>query len=140
MDIGHGQKRVCRGMGPGMFRIFLALLTLALIGLAAAAEAQLIGQRTEGIRRICVYQKAGTIPTARRGRRNIERVVGYGEPCPQRDPGPARAQEPAIPSMAQYAGERRVQGVRLCDYQYLGRRYSRAVPAPRPCPLTPHFF
>lgn len=113
---------------------FLAALAIA----APAAQAQLVSQTVVGVRRICTYNNPD--PARRRSEELVRRAVGRGEPCPARYPRPAAARPAAIPMMATLVRKRRQAGQHFCDYQYLGRVYSRPVRAIQICPRTPHFF
>jgi len=116
------------------------LLALAVVAACAAgaADARLVSQRVEGMRRICNYDVSTTHPGPAR---QLARSVPLGEPCPAFDPGERQPPQPQIPSMATFVGERRTPGgLHLCDYRYGGRNYTRAIPMANRCPLTPHFF
>lgn len=113
-----------------------SLLAAGLLATAPPAEARLVSQRVLGINRMCYYSN----PAAGSRRRTpaLSRRIGAGEPCPVRysPPEPARV---TVPSMAMLTGERIERGLRVCVYEFTGRRYTRAIPLDATCPLTPHF-
>ncbi|HYD12456.1 MAG TPA: hypothetical protein VEC11_06385 [Allosphingosinicella sp.] len=113
------------------------LLALLLAG-PAAAQPRLRSQRVLGAERLCVYPNPDTLQ--RRAEAGVTIRVGISEPCPLYYPGPTRAR-PAerIPSMATLVRQRFENGMVICDYDYLGRRYSRARRMNEMCPYTAHF-
>ena len=96
----------------------------------------MVSQRVLGINRMCYYANPDLGARARTP--VISRRIGAGEPCPVRytRPEPPRV---SVPSMAMLTGERIERGLRVCVYEYTGRRYTRAIPLAANCPLTPHF-
>ncbi len=99
---------------------------------------ELVSQRVQGIRRICVYNNPQAAPPPQERLR--QRAIGLAEPCPHRDPGPPPPQRAQIPAMATLTGQRLQGGRKLCVYTYLRLEYGRSIPVDRSCPLTPHFF
>ena len=117
--------------------IIFAPIASMLLVMASAAQSggALVGQRLEGLRRICGYEDLA------RGRRAppLQIAIGMAEPCPFYYPGTPRPAPPQIPSMAALEGESRAGGQTVCHYRYLGARYNRPVRPGQSCPLTPHF-
>ena len=116
----------------------LALLALAPLAWAGAAEARLVSQRMAGLNRFCVYSNPNREQSRRTPR--LIRRIGAGEPCPVRyTPPPPVRPEPAVPSMATLRDQRSENGQRICVYSYEGRDYRRVARAGFSCPYTPHF-
>ena len=120
-----------------MFAPAIALL-LVLGGGFGQSGGALIGERTEGIQRICIYEDPSQASASRN--RGIGVPIGLGEPCPATNPGPRRPRVETIPSLATLAGQVVVAGERICTYNYLGVSYRRPVRPGQNCPLTPHFY
>lgn len=132
-----------------MIRSVSLICLLAWPGTSFALEqpGRLIGQRVEGLNRLCLYEPPRTPirPITAQEPRALR--VGTGEPCPSRF-RPQRVQEQsernaganeAPPVMAMLVGQERSANGKICYYAYLGQRYSRTVPISATCPLTPHF-
>jgi hypothetical protein len=117
--------------------IQFAPIASMLLVMASAAQSggALVGQRLDGLRRICGYEDLV------RGRRAppLQVAVGMAEPCPFQYPGGRRPAPPQVPSMATLEGISEAGGQRVCRYVYLGVRYNRPVQPGQTCPLTPHF-
>jgi len=118
---------------------YLALLMLALpVAGPAAAQPRLASQRVLGAERLCVYPNPDV--TQRVVEPAVTRRVGIGDLCPLRDPGPERARTAqTVPAMATLVRWRSENGMVICDYDYLGRRYSRSRRMGEMCPHTAHF-
>jgi len=110
----------------------IGLTMLALVSLAQSGGA-LVGQRLDGLRRVCSYEDRV------RGRLAppLEIAIGMAEPCPFYNPGRRRPRPAEIPSMATLEGQSRENGRTICRYSYLGVRYSRPIGAGRYCTYTP---
>lgn len=117
--------------------IQLAPIGLTMFVLMAAAQSggALVGERVDGMRRVCSYEDQ------LRGRRAppLQVRVGMAEPCPFRYPRPRRPRPPEIPAMATLERQTHEGGRRICSYTYLGVRYTRPIPASLSCPYTPNF-
>jgi len=133
-------------------RILLALLFVVA---PVAAHAQLLDDRMDGIRRVCVYAGETRDPRSaltndamdndrRRGRQDRRTItVGAWENCPQQFPiereqdvldGPP----PPPPPFAMLRDQRLAVDHRECIYSYLGQDYTRVVPSNAVCTLTPN--
>ena len=110
-------------------------LTMFVLMAAAQSGGALVGERVDGMRRICSYEDQ------LRGRRAppLQVRVGTAEPCPFRYPRPRRPRPAEIPSMATLDGQSYDGGRRVCRYNYLGVLYNRQIPASQSCPYTPNF-
>lgn len=118
---------------------YLALFILALpMAGPAAAQPRLASQRVLGAERLCIYPNADV--TQRHAEPAVTRRVGIEQLCPPRDPGPERVR-PAqtVPAMATLVRRRFENNMVICDYEYLGRRYSRSRRSGEMCPHTAHF-
>jgi hypothetical protein len=117
--------------------IQLAPIGLTMFVLMAAGQSggALVSERTDGMRRVCSYEDSV------RGRRAppLQVRIGLAEPCPFRYPRPPRPRPPEIPPMATLEGQSLDGGRTICRYNYLGVRYTRAIPASLTCPYTPNF-
>jgi hypothetical protein len=104
---------------------------------ASMAQAQLIGDHVEGMRRQCFYRIPGGLNN-QSDRRGLE--VGIGQTCPHqyREPEPERPRRVVIPGTAMLKGSRRETGQTFCTYRSGSRDYVRRLPAGRSCPLTPY--
>ena len=118
--------------------IFLALIAAQQPTGPAPRYGELVGERVQEIRQICVYNNPQAAP--RPPDRLRQRAIGLAEPCPRRDPGPPPPRQVQIPVMAQLSGQRLQGRQKLCVYTYLRQEYGRLIPVDRSCPLTPHFF
>jgi hypothetical protein len=142
-----GGRRLCYGLRLAptgcnhdtICKAMMQLAPIALVFLAMASGVQsggsLIGEHVNGLRRVCQYQD----PVRGRLAPSLAVEVGMAEPCPFLHPGQPRPRPPEIPSMATLQGEVRTGGQTICNYAYLGVRYSRPISAATRCPLTPHF-
>lgn len=120
----------------GQMRNFLISAALA-AAFASTAHAQLLGDRVEGMRRLCFYRIPGGLNN-QTDRRALE--VGIGQACPSqyREPEPERRPRVIIPGTAVLRSSRRVGGETLCTYRSGMRDYVRRLPAGRSCPMTPY--
>jgi len=113
----------------GRMRFCLIILTVAMANfLPTKAEAQLLSQSTEGLRRICTY-RAG--PTGSEVRTH---AVGIGDMCPAFMP-PVDESLPA-PQTARYESEIVDAGQRVCTYVQGVRHWNVDLPLNRTCPLS----
>jgi hypothetical protein len=135
-----------RGTSAAMSRYpALLILFAALASLAGTAEARLVGERSNGVQRICIYENDGRDRTRTP---LLESIVGQGEPCPTyyRRPRPTPAQQAReeraviIPSLALLRNQALVRGEKVCTYEYGGRNYERRLSISETCPLTPNFI
>jgi hypothetical protein len=120
----------------GAMRRFLIPAVLA-AAFASMAHAQLLGDRVEGMRRLCFYRIPGGLNN-QTDRRALE--VGIGQSCPPqyREPEPDRPPRVIIPGTAVLKARRRQGGETLCTYRAGMRDYVRRLPAGRSCPMTPY--
>jgi hypothetical protein len=125
-------------MGTTMLHATAVVLALVQAAQPFPRAGELVSERTEGVRRVCVYANPQAAPPQPAGRR--QRLIGRGEPCPRRDPGPPPPRPQQIPSLAMLAGDRLLSSRRICIYRYLSREYLHQIRADQRCPLTPHFF
>jgi hypothetical protein len=122
-----------------MVRIAPSLAALAAFALIAPASAQerLISQSISGTHRVCSYGIPGVQEEhSARAAASRELRVGLGEPCPQRRPAPAVVATSDVPAMATLRSVERSATRTVCRYLYIGRQYSRSVPAGRACPYV----
>jgi hypothetical protein len=118
-------------------RRFLVVAALA-IALAPAAQARLVREHVNGMKRQCFYRAPHGPLTSQENLRLTE--VGFGESCPPQyraPPAPIRRRE-VIPGGATLAGSRRENGQNVCIYRTGTREYRRPLPIGRSCPYTPY--
>jgi hypothetical protein len=111
-------------------------MILAVLMAAAQSGGALVGERVDGMRRVCAYEDQ----TRGRLAPPLQVRVGLGEPCPFRYPRPRRPRPPEIPSLATLEGQSYEGGRTICRYTYLGIHYSRTIAASQTCPYTPNFI
>ena len=121
-----------------MIRLFMVALLFFASPAAAETAGRLLGERTHGAERLCIYEVPNAVLRGELPQR--QRQVGLGEPCPRFDPGDRLTPVRTVPSLATLAGERQVSKQRFCVYAYQGRRYERPVRPAQYCPMTPYFL
>lgn len=109
-----------------------ALCCIALCGAHAPAAAQLVGERIDQGRRVCVYHAEPTALTA--GDRFVTVPAGAGLTCPA-SPPVARSQLAAPPS-AMLLTQEATDTLRVCTYEQMGQRWSFSLPAAQTCPAS----
>jgi hypothetical protein len=97
------------------------------------AGAQLLADRVEGERRLCVYVGSDQLPDGQVVPRNT--VVPAGQPCP--DIAPYRDPNRRAPGNAALLREVVENGRRQCVYGQGGVEYAVAIPQARYCAATP---
>ena len=102
---------------------------------AGGVQAQLVSQETNGINRLCIYEKEGVIAR----RRDILRI-GLGQPCPDRMPPVEEPRDTTIPFMAQLSRSVVRNGRTVCIYSFANQHYERALEPGLSCPITPRFL
>ncbi len=109
------------------------LLSLCALGAlwGQAASAQLVSERLQGNRRICVYATdAGPFT----GQEERAIAVSEVENCPSTPP-PQRSTGP-LPTTAQLRSWDVEQGRRICTFEQGGEIWVRAVDISRSCPVV----
>lgn len=106
----------------------LFAIGLALSGVHAGASAQLLDQRAEGTKRVCIYRASPV------GKQVLERRVGIGEACPAFYPTATESR--AAPLTARLVSNSVINGDRVCAYQQRDRRWRIRVPVETQCKMT----
>ena len=114
------------------------ILALAQTAQTLPLSGDLVSERVEGTRRICVYDNSRAASPQRVRLR--QRQIGRGEPCPRHDPGPPAPRTEPIPSLATLTNDQLRGNERVCVYHYLGRDYEHRHSVDEACPYTPNFF
>lgn len=109
----------------------LVLIVLAIAGLSTPVQAQLISERLDGMRRVCVYRGPTGILTDTD--RTSEYRVGMAENCPGSMPGVSGS---PLPPTARLQSEREIGQNRICTFEQAGRIWERSVGAGRSCPMS----
>jgi len=101
--------------------------------LAAPASAQLIVERVDGVRRICVYAGAGNLLDGGRGA--VAHRVGLAETCPATPPAPSTSFD--APPTAALVSDINLPGARRCVYEQGSQQWVFDIAPQRYCPLGP---
>lgn len=106
-------------------------IAISLAVTAAAANAQLLSERVDGLGRICTYAGATNVIS---GGPTRELRVGIGQNCPLTHSAPETSGLP-VPPTAQLRSETVTATGRACFYEQGGATWSLSLPTTQPCPL-----
>jgi hypothetical protein len=115
-----------RDMKHQMLSLFAVSTALS----SAPAFAQLLSQRPEGERRVCVYAAPNSVTSAQDRQ---EYRVGLAQNCPITRPPVTGG---FAPPTAQLASEREVDASRECNYEQSGMTWTIRLSVNRRCPLA----
>lgn len=108
-------------------------IAATLVALSSPAGAQLISQRVEGDRRICIYYGSDRLPNDQLVARQL--TLGAGQDCPST--APYHDPDAPAPGNAMLVRETQENGQRLCVYGQSGLEWWMPIPFAAHCAMTP---